>query len=205
MQSETPRLILASSSPYRRKQIQEQLGQNITSVAPDIDETPQENEDPETCALRLSCAKAQAVRERTRGDAIIIASDQTAALDGQLLKKPLRRDIAIEQLLSFSGRTITFYSGLCVVDTGKNRIQSDVTTTSARFRTLNLRQIETYVDHDTPLDCVGAFKNESLGIALFEAITSNDPSALTGLPLISLTRFLANLGVDVLTTASTGK
>lgn len=207
MQNNTPQLILASSSPYRLAQIKQQLGLEVSTLKPEIDESPLQNETPSECAARLSAKKALAVRDRLAIQAIdssaathsiIIASDQTAEFNGMLLKKPGQHSVAFEQLLSFSGQRIVFYSGLFVWDGRTDNHQSRVISTEVKFRKITPEQIAFYLERDRPYDCLGAFKNESLGIALFESISSTDPSALTGLPLVSLCEFLANLGVDAL-------
>lgn len=189
------KLVLASGSTYRRAQLQ-QLGLAFTCRPVDINESVAPGETAREAALRLSTAKASAVVEP--GQILVIGSDQTAALDDKILGKPGTTDNAVNQLSACSGRQVTFYSGLCVLDTETSAVQQACIVTSVKFRKLTARQISHYISREQPLDCAGSFKCEGLGIALFESITSDDPSALIGLPLISLTKMLLAFGVDVL-------
>lgn len=189
------KLILASGSTYRRAQLQ-QLGLAFTCMPAAIDESIAPGETAREAALRLSIAKASAVAEQEH--ALIIGSDQTAALDDNILGKPGTEDNAVNQLLACSDRQVTFYSGLCVLDTATGANRQACIVTSVKFRKLTNQQIRNYISREQPLDCAGSFKCEGLGIALFESITSDDPSALIGLPLISLTKMLLAFGVDVL-------
>ncbi len=197
----TTKLILASSSPYRKAQLVERFGLNLECLSPNIDESPLNGETPKATALRLSKAKALSIQERIprNTSALIIAGDQTAEFQGLLLKKPGNHESATIQLREFSGQCITFYSGVCLLESPQSKAQVSCIETHVRMRTLSNKQIESYLRRDTPYDCVGAFKNETLGIALFESIESSDPSALTGLPLITLNSMLLNAGFDVLT------
>ena len=188
-------LILGSSSPYRRAQI-ERLGLKIACIAPDIDESPLAHETPNTLALRLASEKAYAIAESTEG--LIISGDQTLDFEGEVLGKPGTREKAIQQLMRFSGKSLTFHSAICVLNTATGKKQLDSIETNVFFRELSADAVRFYIDVDNPLDCAGSFKNEQLGIALFSRVDSNDPSALTGLPLITLISFLANEGVNVL-------
>lgn len=199
------KFVLASSSPYRRAQIETQLGLQLTCLKPDVDESALPDEPPEELALRLSLLKAKTVAQRIAstpasesGNRLIIAGDQTASHQGMLLRKPGYRDAAVEQLKQLNGDTVLFHSGLCVLETSANQHQCVSTTTKVTFRQLTDDQIESYIDKEKPYDCVGAFKSEALGVALFEKVESPDPSALIGVPLISLTRILQQFGVDVL-------
>lgn len=191
-----PKLLLASGSPYRRKQL-EQLGRAFEWQAANIDETPSVDESPAELALRLGLGKARAVATN-RDDYLIIAGDQTAALNTQILGKPGSKEQACRQLQRCSGQSVTFYSSLCVLDSNTGNWLSDVIPTQVTFRQLSARQIQRYVDKELPLDCAGSFKCESLGIALFESISSDDPSALIGLPLIRLVHRLYQFNYDIL-------
>lgn len=190
-------VLLASSSEYRKKQLS-QLNIAFESAAPNCNETPLPGEHPRDLAMRLSRAKAQSMTAAHPGH-IIIGSDQTAGVEDQTLGKPLSSEKAIEQLRLCRGQTATFYSGLCVLDTTQDKELTAVIETLVSFRHLTDSQIIAYIEKDKPLYCAGSFKCESLGISLFEKIESEDPSALIGLPLIRLTHFLMQLGVDVLT------
>jgi septum formation protein len=188
-------LILASSSPYRRSLLA-RLGLTFSCMAPDVDESERHGEAPSALAARLAEAKARAVAI-DRG--LVIGSDQVAELDGKLLRKPGRRDAALEQLLACQGKTVTFHTALCVIEAGSGRVWTHTDATTVRFAHLNLGQLERYVDVDAPFDCAGGFRMEGLGIALFSAIETTDPTALIGLPLIALVDILRQAGVDPLT------
>jgi septum formation protein len=194
-----PRLILASSSPYRRTLL-ERLRVPFEVVVPAIDETPLEHETPQATALRLSAAKAQAAAARVAeaGGLLVIGSDQVATFDGQQIGKPGTHDRAVGQLRAMRGRSVEFHSALCVFDSRTNETQSADIVTLVRFRNYSDAQIEAYLLAETPYDCAGSAKSEGLGIALLEAIESDDPTALIGLPLIALTGMLANAGFPVL-------
>lgn len=192
-----PLLILASTSTYRKAQLA-QLRLPFVCASPGVDEAPRANEKPRELALRLSRAKAMAVAGQADSNAIIIAGDQCAALDNKLLGKPGTEGKAAFQLLACSGRTVTFYSGLCVLDNRNGESCCSCVETRVKFRQLSTEEIHNYIAMDKPLDCAGSFKAESLGITLFEAIESNDPSALTGLPLIELNNFLLRLKINTL-------
>jgi septum formation protein len=188
------RLILASSSPYRRTML-ERLGLPFTSISPDIDETPMHRETPDQLAQRLSVAKAQAVA-RHHPDAIVIGSDQVAALGLQPLGKPGNLANARHQLQQLSGQTVLFHSGLCVLARQQQWVRTVVT--ECTFRHLNNDEIDFYLQHDQPFDTAGSAKAESLGIALMENMHSDDPTAIIGLPLIALTTMLRQAGLNPL-------
>ncbi|GAB3383026.1 Maf family protein [Lysobacter fragariae] len=186
-----PRLILASTSLYRRDLLQ-RLRLAFETARPEVDESPLPHEAPEALAQRLSVAKAAAIAQREPG-AWVIGSDQAAELDGRPLGKPGHRDAAIAQLAAMSGRAVQFRTGVCVLRDGDApRVAID--TTIVRFRDLSAAEIERYVDAEQPFDCAGSFKSEGLGITLFEAIETRDPTALVGLPLIATARLLREAG-----------
>lgn len=189
-----PRLILASTSIYRRELLA-RLRLPFDSVRPDTDETPLPGEAPMALVQRLAAAKAAAVAALDP-QAWVIGSDQVAELDGQALGKPGGRDAAIAQLAAMSGRAVQFRTGVCLVRAGSaNRDAIDATT--VRFRVLAAAEIARYVDAEQPYDCAGSFKAEGLGIALFDAIESRDPTALVGLPLIATAQLLRGAGFAV--------
>lgn len=188
------RLILASTSPYRRELLA-RLRLPFATVRPETDETPLPDEAPLALAQRLATAKAVAAAARER-DAWVIGSDQVAELDGHPLGQPGGRETAIAQLAAMSGRVVQFRTGLCVARAdGPTRVMVD--TTTVRFRTLGSGEIARYVDAEQPYDCAGSFKCEGLGISLFDAIETQDPTALIGLPLIATARLLREAGFAV--------
>lgn len=193
-----PPLILASTSAYRRALL-ERLGLPFAVARPEVDETPQPGESPRTLAVRLARAKAEAVlagAEAGGGAAWVIGSDQVAELDGEPLGKPGTAERAMAQLGAMSGREVRFLTALCLAGPDGRRFESlDVTT--VRFRSLSADEIARYVERERPLDCAGSFKSEGLGIALFEAIDSRDPTALIGLSLIDTARALRAAGFAV--------
>lgn len=188
-------IILASSSPWR-KQLLESLQLDFSTISPDIDETPGRDEFAVHLVQRLARGKCMAVAE-AHGDRIVIGSDQVADLDGRIIGKPGSREAAIEQLKQQSGRTVLFHTGLCVKSPGLSEPMEDVVTVKTRFKRLTEDQITRYVDAEDVTATAGSIKSEGLGIALVEAISSDDPSALIGLPLISLCSMLKKAGVTL--------
>jgi septum formation protein len=196
MPADSPPLILGSTSPYRR-QLLERLDLAFETDAPEVDETRLAGESPEALVSRLSEAKARAVALRHPG-ALVIGSDQVAVLDGDIMGKPGAHGAAVRQLERASGRTVTFYTGLCVLNAASGRVQLEVVPFRVVFRALSAETIERYLRREQPYNCAGSFKSEGLGIALFERMQGDDPSALMGLPLIRLTRMLEREGLSVL-------
>ncbi len=186
-------LVLASTSPYRRELLG-RLRLAFRTMAPDVDESRGDGEPPAELAARLALAKARAVAASCP-NALVIGSDQVAALAGRVLGKPGTADAARAQLAASSGQRVTFHTALGLLDTRDGRSETLVDATDVVFRALQAEEIARYVDAEQPLDCAGSFKAEGLGICLFERIESTDPSALIGLPLIALSRLLRNAGV----------
>ncbi|HCE39848.1 MAG: septum formation inhibitor Maf [Alcanivorax sp.] len=193
MKQRSQPLILASSSPFRRELLGK-LGLAFDHHSPDIDESARPGETPTELVLRLARAKAAALAHR-HPDALIIGSDQVAVIDGEVLGKPGDRDTAVAQLRRASGRTVTFLTGLCLLNAETGRPQSACERFTVHFRHLRDTQIERYIEVEQPLNCAGSFKSEGLGIVLFKSLEGRDPNALVGLPLILLTDFLAAEGV----------
>lgn len=189
-------LVLGSTSRYRRELL-ERLRLPFEICAPDVDETPQPGETPAALAVRLALAKAQAVARRFP-QAIVIGSDQVADLDGQPIGKPGTHERAVEQLRSMSGRTIVFQTALAVVCADSGFVAQDLAPVRVRFRALADAEIEHYLRAEQPYDCAGSAKSEGLGISLLEAIESDDPTALIGLPLIRTSALLRRAGLDPL-------
>lgn len=193
-----PRLILASSSPYRRELLT-RLRLPFKVVSPNVDETPHHGESPSTLALRLSVDKAMAIATQQPGY-IVIGSDQVATIDGQPIGKPGDFPRAQAQLRMLAGQTVEFHSALAVTD--GVRIEKADIITLCRFRPLSDAAIDAYLRAEEPFDTAGSAKAESLGIALMEFIRSDDPTAIIGLPLITLTHMLESFGLDPLTRAA---
>ncbi len=191
-----PRLILASGSAYR-KELLSRLRLPFETRSPDIDESPLPGETPPDTALRLAAAKAEAVG-RSAGEALVIGSDQVATLDGMHIGKPGSHAAALAQLRLMRGREVLFHTALCLLDTrdhAPQRLQRDNVLTRVRFRNLPDAELDAYLRIEQPYDCAGSAKNEALGIAILESIHSDDPTALTGLPLIALISMLRAAGM----------
>jgi septum formation protein len=186
------RLILASSSRYRRELL-ERLRVPFEVVVPGSDETPLAGEMPAQTAERLAQTKARDVA-RTAPDALIIGSDQVATIDGQQLGKPGNHAAALLQLQTMRGRTVEFHSALCLFDARTGIARSTDVITRVRFRNLPDAELQAYLHAEQPYDVAGSAKSEGLGIALLEAVHCDDPTALVGLPLIALTGMLFEAG-----------
>ena len=197
--SHPPRLILASSSTYR-KELLSRLRLPFEVAAPDLDESALPGETPSATALRLAHAKAAAVLARHPG-CIVIGSDQVATLDDAQIGKPGDHANALRQLQTMRGRRVIFHTALCVLD-GRGAdpaAQLEDIQTIVTVRDLADAELDAYLRIEQPYDCAGSAKNEGLGIAILEKIESDDPTALTGLPLIALTGMLRKAGVAFFT------
>ncbi|TAM04010.1 MAG: septum formation protein Maf [Paraburkholderia sp.] len=195
-----PALILASTSRYRRELL-ERLRIPFQTAVPAVDEIPLAGETPEATALRLAAAKARAVAAAlpaTTGRALVIGSDQVATFDGKQIGKPGTHERALAQLQSMRGREVLFHSALSLLDTATGQTDTVDIVTRVRFRDLPDAALDAYLRAEEPYDCAGSAKSEGLGIALLEAIESDDPTALIGLPLIALTRMLLAAGYPLL-------
>ncbi len=189
-------IVLASTSPYRRELLG-RLGLPFEIADPRVDEIALPGEAPESLALRLSEAKARAVASEYP-DALIIGSDQVAFFDGQIFGKPGSHSRAVEQLRTLSGRTVNFFTGLCLFDSQSNHAEVRGVPTLVTFRSLSSVEIENYLQREQPYGCAGSAKSEGLGIALLQKIEGEDPNALIGLPLIALCEMLRTSGIDIL-------
>ena len=188
-------LVLTSTSRYRRELLA-RLALPFETAAPDVDEIPRAGEAPRDLALRLALEKAQAVAAR-KPQAIVIGSDQVADLHGQPLGKPGTHERAAAQLARMSGQTVLFHTAVAVVQASRGFAQSSLATVTVRFRTLDAATIERYLLAEQPYDCAGSAKSEGLGIALLQAIESDDPTALIGLPLIRTAQLLRAAGLTL--------
>jgi MAF protein len=191
-----PKLVLASSSPFR-KELLKKIYAEFDCASPDIDESNKSNESPLQLSKRLAFEKAHELSTQYP-DHLIIGSDQVAILEGKQLTKPGSHDNSIKQLSLASGKVITFYTSLCVLNSKTMENVIDVDICYVHMKSLSAEQIEHYVTRDKPYGCAAAFKSEGLGIALFKKIEGEDPNALIGLPLIKLTNILEKMGVDIL-------
>lgn len=189
-------LVLGSSSRYRRELLS-RLNLTFVVSVPDVDETPRPEESPRELALRLALAKAHAVAAKFP-QAAVIGSDQVADLDGESLGKPGTHERAVAQLRRMRGRTVVFQTAVAVVCQETGFEQLELAAVSVRFRQLSDTEIENYLRAEQPYDCAGSARSEGLGIALLDAIDSDDPTALVGLPLIRTCRMLRAAGVKVL-------
>ena len=192
-----PKLILASGSAYRRELLS-RLHLPFEAIAPDIDESALQHESPEQTALRLAEQKALAIAQKYP-ESIIIGSDQVATLEGEQIGKPGTHEAALKQLQKMRGKEVIFHTALCLVDSRNNQARYAVQTQNVQtlvcFRDLSDAELDAYLRIEQPYDCAGSAKNEGLGITIIEKIVSEDPTALTGLPLIALTSMLRNIGV----------
>jgi septum formation protein len=190
-----PRIVLASTSRYRADLLRRIL-EDFEQVAPAVDEATLPGEMPAARAGRLAAAKASASPAEFR-DALVIGSDQVAALEGTILHKPGTIENAREQLRASSGRGVDFFTGVCVSSGLQGRRWEALDHTRVFFRELEEAEIDRYLAHEQPLDCAGSFQSEGAGIALFERIETEDPTALVGLPLMALARLLRQAGCPI--------
>lgn len=191
-QSLKRRLVLASVSPYRRDLL-DRLGVEFETAASNVDETPTSGEDPERLVRRLARAKAEAVAARFE-PAVIIGSDQVAVCEGKIVGKPGDRERAQRQLRLFSGRSVHFLTAFAVIERPRGRRVEGRVDTECVFRSLSDGEIDRYLELDRPFDCAGSFKSERAGLALLDRMSSDDPTALIGLPLIALAAALREFG-----------
>jgi septum formation protein len=189
-------VVLGSTSVYRRE-LMARLRIAFDVAAPEVDETPHPGETPADLARRLALAKARAVAA-LHPQAAVIGSDQVADLDGEPLGKPGTHERAVRQLQRMRGRLVTFQTAVAVVCRDIGFEELDLAPVRVRFRDLSDAEIEAYLRAETPYDCAGSARSEGLGIALLEAIDSDDPTALVGLPLIRTCRMLRAAGVRLL-------
>ncbi|MGB5247865.1 MAG: nucleoside triphosphate pyrophosphatase [Woeseia sp.] len=185
-------LVLASTSRYRRSLL-ERVFDDFDVIAPKVDEAAMTADTPLELAALLARTKAETVLPQHR-KSIIIGSDQLAVRDGTIIGKPGDHSHAIDQLLAASGKTIEFLTAVCVLDPANRRRYEHVDHTLVRFRQFDRRQADVYLHHDTPYDCAGSFKIEGAGFVLFESVSTEDPTALVGLPMIWLAATLRELG-----------
>jgi MAF protein len=189
-------LVLGSTSVFRQT-ILEKLNLPFQTAKPNIDETALINETPQALVERLAIEKAKAVAHKFP-NALIIGSDQVAVCEGEILGKPHNFENGVVQLTKFSNKAVTFYTGLCVLDSASNTVKSLVEPFVVHFNELSPLEIESYLKAEQPYNCAGSFKSEALGICLFRKLEGDDPNTLIGLPLIKLVSLLKQHGLDVL-------
>lgn len=192
----SPPLYLASTSVYRQ-QLLSKLTAAFTAVKPDVDETPLPAETASQLVYRLALAKANSIAGNLQSG-LVIGSDQVAVFANEIIGKPHTSENAVKQLTRFSGQTVTFLTGLALVNADTGQAQVVVEPFDVTFRHLSAAEIAAYIAKEQPLDCAGSFKSEGLGITLFSRLNGNDPNSLIGLPLIRLNTLLLNEGVNVL-------
>lgn len=188
-------VVLASTSPYRRALL-ERLHIAFATARPEVEESLQPGESPQAMVERLAMAKAADVAGR-HADALIIGSDQCAAVGTRILGKPGTHEKAAEQLAALSGQRVVFHTGLCLIDSASDRQWHGVVPYTVQMRDLQSPEIERYLRLDQPYDCAGSFKSEGLGISLFQRMEGDDPTALIGLPLIQLCAWLRDAGLPM--------
>ncbi|MGC6386490.1 Maf family protein [Ewingella sp. S1.OA.A_B6] len=196
MELSSKKLLLASTSPYRRALLEKTM-LRFACAAPDIDESALPDEIPELLVQRLAQAKARALIV-SYADHFIIGSDQVCVINGQITGKPHTFDNAFKQLTAASGQTVTFYTGLSLVDSDTGEALTLCETFEVTFRHLTAEEIRGYLQAEEPFDCAGSFKCEGLGITLFERLNGRDPNTLIGMPLIALLELLRMKGINPL-------
>lgn len=189
-------LILASTSPFRQSLLSK-LGLPFIAVAPQCDETPLAGESAQDLVQRLAAGKAQALAA-AYPDHWIIGSDQVCVLDGAITGKPHSVEKACQQLAAASGKIITFYTGLALIQPQSGQQYVICEPFNVHFRSLSANEIRQYVEKEQPLNCAGSFKSEGMGICLFERLEGRDPNTLVGLPLIALNEMLLKVGINAL-------
>ena len=189
------KLILASTSSYR-KALLSKLAIPFTCASPQVDETPLPGETPQALVQRLAIAKASAIAT-TCDEGFVIGSDQVACLHGQILGKPGNHENARAQLSAASGKTVSFFTGLCLYNAAQQDYHYLLDTFAVDFKILSAKQIERYLQLEQPYDCAGSFKSEGAGICLFSALRGRDPNSLIGLPLIGLGELFSAFGIDL--------
>ena len=189
------KIILASSSVYR-KALLARLQLPFECISPDIDESPLPGESAENLVVRLARCKAEHIA-KSRRNSLIIGSDQVASLGKQILNKPGNRENAQKQLKLLRGNTVSFLTGLCLINSANGNCQTELVSYQVSFRHYNDEEIERYLDIDTPYDCAGSFKSEQMGVSLMSKMQGEDPTALIGLPLIKLAELLRREGLNI--------
>lgn len=197
MKQTTPALILASASRYKKELLQ-RLKIDFSTLPADIDESIAKDEAPRQAALRLAREKAETVaRHISQQNCLILGCDQIAYLaddnNPAFLGKPGTRQNAKKQLQAASGRQLHFFTAFYLLETNTGRQLEGCDETRVKYRLLSDTQIDAYLDKEDALDCAGSAKVEGLGISLLEEVSTTDPTALIGLPLIQVSQALAEM------------
>ena len=188
-------IILASSSIYRKELLQRILSE-FKVVNPNINEEKIKSENAYESARRLAEEKAQKISNEFR-EAIVIGCDQTAEYNNIQIEKPLNFKSAFSQLKKLSGKKVNFHSAVCICNFNKKISLKKVISFNVKYKDLSSIEIENYLKQEKPFNCVGSIKSEGLGITLLDEINSNDPTAIIGLPLITLTDMLKKVGINI--------
>lgn len=189
-------IILSSTSPAR-KELLARLGLPFEIIAPEVDESPLPHETPTQMVKRLAVEKAK-IHSQRFPNALIIGCDQVIVLDDEVMGKPGDHANAVKQLTQSSGHRLTSLTGICLLNTATQKIQTEVENFYVSMRQLTPAMIESYLQRDKPYQCAGSIRAEGLGVCLFDALEGRDPAALTGLPLIVLVRMLENEGIKII-------
>ena len=197
-QSNHVKFILGSGSSARKK-VLSQLGILFNVISPDIEEKIKKDESVAENTSRLAREKADAVKNQINYEALILSGDQVLSCEDMIYGKPLTADIAKNQLRNFSNKNATFVTSICLLDTRNNNYQVDTVETKISFRELSDEEISNYIEREKPFQCAGSFKSEGLGMALITSVTSEDPHAILGIPLVKLNNMLRNVGFNCLT------
>lgn len=188
-------LVLASTSPFRRELLQ-RLTVSFETFAPEVDESRHPGEPAQQLVTRLAEAKARAA-QTMYPDALVIGSDQVAVCQEDILGKPGNHENACKQLARLAGHRVNFLTGLCLFDCAANTARVDMVSYHVTFRIFSAAQIDRYLRAERPYNCAGSFKSEGLGISLFQSMEGEDPTALIGLPLITLVDWLNAAGIAI--------
>ena len=188
-------LILASASPYRRQQL-ESLGLHFAWEDSQVDESllKQKTTDPYQLCAQLALAKAQAISKK-HPDALVLGADQLVYAQQKILGKAGTRASAIDQLQSLQGQSHQLITSCCLIAPNQSLQHTDITTIT--LKKLTREQIVSYVDCDQTWDCAGSYKLEKNGVVLMQKISTEDPSAIIGLPLMTITQWLMDLGIHI--------
>ena len=197
-QSNHVKFILGSGSSARKK-VLSQLGILFNVISPDIEEKIKKDESVAENTSRLAREKADAVKNQINYEALILSGDQVLSCEDMIYGKPLTADIAKNQLRNFSNKNATFVTSICLLDTRNNNYQVDTVETKISFRELSDEEISNYIEREKPFQCAGSFKSEGLGMALITSVTSEDPHAILGIPLVKLNNMFRNVGFNCLT------